>query len=33
LNPTVLLATFFATAIEVIEMVAIVVGVGVARSW
>jgi uncharacterized membrane protein len=33
LNPTVLLAAFFATAIEVIEMVAIVVGVGVARSW
>jgi uncharacterized membrane protein len=32
-NPTVLLAAFFATAIEVIEMVAIVVGVGVARSW
>jgi uncharacterized membrane protein len=30
---TVLLAAFFATAIEVIEMVAIVVGVGVARSW
>jgi uncharacterized membrane protein len=33
LSPTVLLASFFATAIEVIEMVAIVVGVGVARSW
>ncbi len=33
MNPTVLLAAFFATAIEVIEMVAIVVGVGVARSW
>jgi uncharacterized membrane protein len=33
LNPTVLLTAFFATAIEVIEMVAIVVGVGVARSW
>jgi uncharacterized membrane protein len=32
-NPTVLLAAFLATAIEVIEMVAIVVGVGVARSW
>jgi uncharacterized membrane protein len=32
-HPTVLLAAFFATAIEVIEMVAIVVGVGVARSW
>jgi Ca2+/H+ antiporter, TMEM165/GDT1 family len=32
-NPTVLLTAFFATAIEVIEMVAIVVGVGVARSW
>jgi len=32
-NPSVLLAAFFATAIEVIEMVAIVVGVGVARSW
>ena len=33
MNPTVLLAAFFATAIEVIEMVAIVVGVRVARSW
>ncbi|MFZ0876938.1 MAG: hypothetical protein WAN20_20800 [Pseudonocardiaceae bacterium] len=33
MNPSVLLAAFFATAIEVIEMVAIVVGVGVARSW
>ena len=28
-----LLTAFLATAIEVIEMVAIVVGVGVARSW
>ncbi len=33
MNLAVLLAAFFATAIEVIEMVAIVVGVGVARSW
>ncbi|HEV7452709.1 MAG TPA: hypothetical protein VGO16_15240 [Pseudonocardiaceae bacterium] len=33
MNPTVLIAAFFATAIEVIEMVAIVVGVGVTRSW
>ena len=33
LDSTVLLAAFLATAIEVIEMVAIVVGVGVARSW
>ncbi|MDT7712181.1 MAG: hypothetical protein QOG46_870 [Pseudonocardiales bacterium] len=33
MNPAVLLAAFFATAIEVIEMVAIVVGVGVTRSW
>ena len=33
MNLTVLLAAFLATAIEVIEMIAIVVGVGVARSW
>jgi uncharacterized membrane protein len=33
LNPAVLIASFLATAIEVIEMVAIVVAVGVARSW
>lgn len=33
MNLAVLFAAFFATAIEVIEMVAIVVGVGVARSW
>jgi uncharacterized membrane protein len=32
-NGTVLVSTFFAAAIEVIEMVAIVVAVGVARSW
>lgn len=33
MNGTVLVSTFFAAAIEVIEMVAIVVAVGVARSW
>lgn len=33
MNLTVLVSTFFAAAIEVIEMVAIVVSVGVARSW
>ncbi|HEX6403153.1 MAG TPA: hypothetical protein VF003_08380 [Pseudonocardiaceae bacterium] len=33
MNPTVLLTAFLASAIEVIEMVAIVVAVGVARSW
>jgi uncharacterized membrane protein len=32
-NGAVLVSTFFAAAIEVIEMVAIVVAVGVARSW
>jgi Ca2+/H+ antiporter, TMEM165/GDT1 family len=32
-NASVLAGTFFAAAIEVIEMVAIVVAVGVARSW
>jgi uncharacterized membrane protein len=32
-NGAVLTSTFFAAAIEVIEMVAIVVAVGVARSW
>src|SRR4051794_32763927 len=33
MNGAVLTSTFFAAAIEVIEMVAIVVAVGVARSW
>lgn len=33
MNGGVLTSTFFAAAIEVIEMVAIVVAVGVARSW
>ncbi|MDQ1631232.1 MAG: hypothetical protein QOC80_1204 [Frankiaceae bacterium] len=33
MNGAVLVSTFFAAAIEVIEMVAIVVSVGVARSW
>jgi uncharacterized membrane protein len=33
MNLTVLATAFLATAIEVIEMIAIVVGVGVARSW
>lgn len=33
MNGSVLLATFLAAAIEVIEMVAIVVAVGVTRSW
>jgi uncharacterized membrane protein len=33
MNGGVLVSTFFAAAIEVIEMVAIVVAVGVARSW
>lgn len=33
MNLTVGVTTFFAAAIEVIEMVAIVVAVGVARSW
>jgi uncharacterized membrane protein len=32
-NPTVFFGSFFAASIEVIEMVAIVVAVGVARSW
>jgi uncharacterized membrane protein len=33
MNGAVLVSTFLAAAIEVIEMVAIVVAVGVARSW
>lgn len=33
MNSAVLVSTFFAAAIEVIEMVAIVVAVGAARSW
>jgi uncharacterized membrane protein len=33
MNAAVLVSTFFAAAIEVIEMVAIVVAVAVARSW
>src|SRR3954462_14035071 len=33
MNGAVLTSTFFAAAIEVMEMVAIVVAVGVARSW
>lgn len=33
MNATVLVSTFFAAAIEVIEMVAIVVAVGATRSW
>ncbi len=33
MNAAVAVSTFFAAGIEVIEMVAIVVAVGVARSW
>src|SRR3954464_2553703 len=33
MNGAVLTSTFFAAAIEVLEMVAIVVAVGVGRSW
>ena len=33
MNVSVLISTFLAATIEVIEMVAIVVAVGVTRSW
>ena len=33
MNTTVLVSTFLAASIEVIEMVAIVVAVGVTRQW
>ena len=33
MNVSVLVSTFLAATIEVIEMVAIVVAVGVTRSW